>query len=190
MRQAEMSDAYQYRPGLNPEFARRARANNAKRRAEERARLEAAEQEKKEKARLLKQREAQEALAKKAKKRDFLNITENYAMLSGEYEVHSAMMPSEIIRAVARANNMHSEELTGACKIPPVKNARWDAIALIKYLKPKYSYVDIGRFMGGKDHTSIRYALQKRGFGGGGWTGGKPALESQAKTLRIEGMDD
>lgn len=158
-------------------FAVSARHTNAgaarvlaeRRRAEqERKRKEMEAIEREEAAKLERERIASEA---------YVSIMAEYRCVY-ETERGKAFDPvraDEIVKFVADVHNVLLEVLKGASRQKPVIQARFDAVAAVKFLKPQLSLPSVGRVLGGKDHTTVLWALRKRGYtSSGNFLGGFP----------------
>lgn len=156
--------------GLNPAFVQRV---HAKRRAEV-AKREAAERaDKRNQAAAAMQMEAHRQ-AMKALQAE----AEREAEIAGKFAVvkESRMVGTEILRLIEMLTGIDRRVITGGTRSQKVIPVRWDAICLIKHLRPDYSLPNIGRAMGGRDHTTVLNALHKRGWTGTGWRNGLPEL--------------
>jgi chromosomal replication initiator protein len=69
-------------------------------------------------------------------------------------------LPEEILRAVAEHYGLRPEELRGVGRRKEVVLPRQVAMYLIRELTHA-SLPEIGQFFGGRDHTTVLYAIQK-----------------------------
>jgi chromosomal replication initiation ATPase DnaA len=156
--------------GMNPAFVQRVyaarRAEAAKREAAEKA-------EKKRAAALAMQIEAQRMAA------DAIQAeAEREAEIAGKFAVakESRMVGTEILRLIESITGIDRNVIMGKTRSQNITRVRWDAICIIKHLRPDYSLPAIGRVMGWRHHTTILHALEKRGWTGTGWRNGLPEL--------------
>lgn len=156
--------------GMNPAFVQRV---YAARRAEA-AKREAAENAAKRKAAALAMQIEAQRLAADAIQAE----AEREAEIAGKFAVakESRMVGTEILRLIESITGIDRNVITGGTKAQKIMRVRWDAICLIKHLRPDYSLPKIGRIMGGRDHTTVLNALGKRGWTGTGWRNGLPEL--------------
>lgn len=153
--QFDTSDAGHYRPQLNPEFARRARENNRKRKKE-------AEAVAREEERLRKQREALEAIERaKAKPA----IAEQPApVVEAEPEPEKpVVVRTEFQRILSRllpVLGVSVTELRSPRRHKQLVFAR-QAVAYWACRRTELSLVQIGRLLGNKDHTTILWARDR-----------------------------
>lgn len=80
------------------------------------------------------------------------------AVLRGEVQTATVR---DIIRAVASTFGLTSADLMGPSVFKAIVRARWAAIHAVRMAKPDMSLPALGRAFGGKDHTTIRYAILK-----------------------------
>jgi chromosomal replication initiation ATPase DnaA len=156
--------------GLRPDFVQ---GVYAKRRAEAAKREDAENAAKRKAAALAMQIEAQRLAA------DAIQAeAEREAEIAGKFAVakESRMVGTEILRLIESITGIDRNVITGGTKAQKIMRVRWDAICLIKHLRPDYSLPAIGRVMGGRDHTTVLNALGKRGWTGTGWRNGLPEL--------------
>lgn len=71
------------------------------------------------------------------------------------------LAPKWIIKAVARAWQCTAAEILGSSRVKSIAAARRHAAVLIRSYHPHMSLPQIGRALGGKDHTSILYMLRR-----------------------------
>ena len=68
--------------------------------------------------------------------------------------------PQEVIRLVAAHFNLRAEELTGRKRTKDIANARQIAIYLLRQ-ENDLSLPAIGEHLGGRDHSTVRYGVDK-----------------------------
>ena len=150
----ETSDAYHYRPQLNPEFARRARENNRKRKLE--AEAQAREQE-----RIRKLTEALEAIERAKEKRGTSAEVAPVAQADARLEPQKpAVVRTEFQRTLNRllpVFGISYTELKSHRRNRELAFAR-QAICYWLCRRTEMSLPQIGRLLGGRDHTSILHA--------------------------------
>lgn len=66
-----------------------------------------------------------------------------------------------IVETVARAHGITADELRGPCRKLPFVSARIHAIRLIRVFWPHISKPEIGRRVGGKNHSTVINALER-----------------------------
>lgn len=71
-----------------------------------------------------------------------------------DLRVERRLMMKEIASEVAERHELTLEDLRGPSRYRTVAWARQEAMALIR-AEGRYSYPQIGRFFGGRDHTTI-----------------------------------
>lgn len=72
-----------------------------------------------------------------------------------------AAVVQRIVAFMARKSGYRAKDITGPSRTRGIVYARQTAIWLSKQLKPSLSLPEIGRRFGGRDHTTILYALRK-----------------------------
>lgn len=70
--------------------------------------------------------------------------------------------PLDVLKGVARAHSVTLDDLTGPRQTKWVVTARKAGAAALETTFPEMSLADIGRFLGGKDHTTVLYYLGRR----------------------------
>lgn len=86
---------------------------------------------------------------------DRLEVSDEQAELGPE----RAHAPDELINAASLASEVPREVLLSEDQTREVVHARW--IAMILMRRQDYSTTEIGRYLGGKDHTTAMYGLRK-----------------------------
>jgi len=88
-----------------------------------------------------------------------LDIAQKYlkSMLGADKQV---LTPDQIIQAVARFHNVKASDIRSASRLKRLVRPRQVAIYLIRE-HTDYSFPDIGRAIGGRDHSTIQYAYRK-----------------------------
>lgn len=66
-----------------------------------------------------------------------------------------------IIHATARKHGHRVEDLLGRSRWQPIASARDEALHLVTQARPDLSLPALGRLFGGRDHTTILYALRR-----------------------------
>lgn len=69
--------------------------------------------------------------------------------------------PRTIIEMVAKATGIRYEEIVGATRKKVVALARHEAMYEVRMRRPDLSLPKIGRLFGGRDHTTVLYAVRK-----------------------------
>jgi chromosomal replication initiation ATPase DnaA len=75
------------------------------------------------------------------------------------YAVYSGKSARDLIRYAAKVTRCTPDEITGAGRHRPVVHVRWAIIHALR--KQGKSLPEIGRAMGGRDHSTICHALEQ-----------------------------
>lgn len=78
--------------------------------------------------------------------------------------IASDMSPASYLRQLCRDEGVDVEWITGNSRTDAVVKVRWKMIAAVSTRFPKLSLPELGRIFGGKDHTTVFYALRKMGL--------------------------
>lgn len=70
----------------------------------------------------------------------------------------------EIVVKAAECHDVDVRAVVGSGKLRKLVECRHDAIAAIRWLKPNLSFPNVGKYLGGRDHTTIIHACQRRGY--------------------------
>lgn len=82
-----------------------------------------------------------------------------------------------IIHAVGLLHRITPAEITGRGRGKEIALARFDAYALVKYLRPDHSLPMIAREFN-RDHTSVLHGIRSRGWDGARWIDDVPEFSS------------
>ncbi|MBB3144903.1 chromosomal replication initiation ATPase DnaA [Phyllobacterium trifolii] len=106
-------------------------------------------------------------------------------LLNAEYNSEKPI-GAAIVEFNARKHNLTVDDIKGDSRFRNIIAARYDAIVDLHHKRPELSLPEMGRIMGGRDHTTILHALRKRGIAY------KPRHQTfdpdQARTLYASGM--
>ncbi len=72
--------------------------------------------------------------------------------------------PQEIIADMAHQHRLTYADVVSKSRRRDIVKARTEAIWALKDWKPELSLLQIGRIIGGRDHTTVLHALRKRGL--------------------------
>lgn len=155
--------ADEWRPRLNPNFVKRARQTQARKKAEEDLRRS---QEQREWAAKKIEWAKREARERDERTRLALRAEERLSSLLcglGAPKARSAMGVADIIATVALKHGVTPAEIKGRSRKVEIVAARHEAMAETRRLRPDLSYPLIGKLFGGRDHTTVIHAVKKMG---------------------------
>ena len=78
-----------------------------------------------------------------------------------EVEASSAATLNEVVALMTTALNLPSDGLQSRARTQRIAYCRQMAMYLCRTLHPEISYPALGRFFGGRDHTTVMYAVRK-----------------------------
>jgi chromosomal replication initiation ATPase DnaA len=96
---------------------------------------------------------------------DNQNERQHVALRDGFATVSPRDFTLALVGGIARKHGVSVEDIRGPDRHRTVMLARCEAIRAIGKARPNWSYPEIGRFFGGRDHTSIMHHYDKRGQG-------------------------
>lgn len=70
-----------------------------------------------------------------------------------------------LIEDIARKHGVTVQEVRGQTRRRHIMLARCEAIRAVAKARPSWSYPELGKFFGGRDHTTIMHHLDKSGRG-------------------------
>jgi chromosomal replication initiator protein len=78
-------------------------------------------------------------------------------------EANERIPVPELIGFVAAKHCISYDTITGDSRTGPIVNIRHEAMALVYEKRPDLSLPQIGKFFGGRDHSTILHAVRKLG---------------------------
>ena len=68
-----------------------------------------------------------------------------------------------IVESVAARHGVSVADIFGQCRLKKIVIARHEAIVEVVEARPHWSYPEVARLFGGRDHTTIMHAVKKSG---------------------------
>jgi chromosomal replication initiation ATPase DnaA len=73
----------------------------------------------------------------------------------------TGLTDSQIVAAIAKRHGVTFNDIMGPCRKRNIVAARYEAIVTVAQLRHLWSLPKLGRFFGGRDHTTILHCIRK-----------------------------